>query len=96
MQHLCRMNALAADRGKVAVAAGACWQLTCTRKHARVGIASCRRMIDRVRSGSLAMLAADPDDMDSGRDVDEFCALARSPGPYADPVANTPPVSPSA
>ena len=81
MQHSCRMNVLAADRGKVSVAAGAYWQLTCTRKHARVGIASRRRVIDRVRSGSYPCWQPDPEDVDSGRDMDEFCALARRTGP---------------
>ncbi len=81
MQHSCRMNVLAADRGKVAVAAGACWQLTCTRKHARAGVASRRRTIDRVRSGSYPGWQPDPDDVDSGRDMDEFCTLARRTGP---------------
>jgi hypothetical protein len=81
MQHSCRTNVLAADRGKVSVAARACWQLTCTTKHARVGIASRRRMIDRVRSGSCPCWQPEPDDVDSGRDMDEVCVLARRTGP---------------
>jgi hypothetical protein len=36
MQHSCRMNVLAADRGKVSVAAGACWRLAWATKRVSV------------------------------------------------------------
>ena len=39
-------------------------------------VASRRRMIDRVRSGSCPCWQPDPDDVDSSWDMDEFCALA--------------------
>ena len=40
-----------------------------------------RRMIDRARSGSCPCWQPDPDDVDSGRDMDEFCAPAHRTGP---------------
>ena len=45
--HSGRINVLAAGHGKISVAAGACWQLTCTRKHARDRIAGTAPLHDR-------------------------------------------------